>query len=231
MTHRNTSMHGFTLVELSLAMTFISVLLIAISLLTLQISSIYNKGITLREVNQQGQLISSEIQQTIASANPDTVETALPAVAGNTTGNRLCVGNIVYVWNFGTELQNTANALNVIDGSADVRLSKFVSEGPTYCDLDDDGNLPDLPASNDLQIRALLSEGDRDLALHRFTLEDSGLLPGPQKIFKIAFILGTPFGGLIDAGGTTSCKPIKAVDDDYCAVNEFVFTARAGNIE
>ncbi len=55
MNHRHDrSESGFTIVELLMAMSFIAVLLVVITLTIIQISGIYNKGLTMRAVNQSG---------------------------------------------------------------------------------------------------------------------------------------------------------------------------------
>jgi hypothetical protein len=61
---------GFTLVELMLSMAFVSLLLLAIALLVIQISNMYNKGLTLRAVNESGQLIASDLQETLNTSVP-----------------------------------------------------------------------------------------------------------------------------------------------------------------
>ena len=110
MNHDNKT--GFTLIELMLAMTFIAMLLMAIALTTIQISNIYNKGITLREVNQAGRSLSDELQRTISSATPFDVT---PKASGDNApssryvvsadGGRLCLGTNTYAWNFGKAIK------------------------------------------------------------------------------------------------------------------------------
>ena len=56
---------GFTLIELMLAMTFISVLLLAIAMTIIQIGTIYNRGVTLKEVSQAARSISDELNRSI----------------------------------------------------------------------------------------------------------------------------------------------------------------------
>ena len=53
---------GFTLTELSLSMAMLSVLLIIILLSIFNIVGMYNKGLTLKRVNQSGRAISAEVQ-------------------------------------------------------------------------------------------------------------------------------------------------------------------------
>ena len=48
---------GFTIVELMLAMAFLAVLLVVITMTVIQISNVYNKGLTLRAVDQAGRTL------------------------------------------------------------------------------------------------------------------------------------------------------------------------------
>src|SRR5687768_8731757 len=105
---------GFTLIELMLAMTFISVLLVAIAMTTIQISNIYTKGITLREVDQAGRTLSNELQRNISASVPFDVtpkKDDSPAtedskyVVRNEDGGRLCLGKYSYLWNFGKAIE------------------------------------------------------------------------------------------------------------------------------
>ena len=61
----NRRQNGFTMIELMLSVTFIAILLLAIAMLIIQMSGMYNKGLTLREASQAGQFISSEIQRSL----------------------------------------------------------------------------------------------------------------------------------------------------------------------
>src|SRR5688572_23689793 len=133
MNHDNT--RGFTLIELMLAMTFIAVLLIAIAMTTIQISNIYNKGMTLREVNQAGRALSDEFQRSIASAVPFDVTPKLDDSPATITskyvvrdgGGRLCLGAYTYAWNYGKTIAGESGApavFNKYDNSSTVRFAK-----------------------------------------------------------------------------------------------------------
>jgi hypothetical protein len=230
--HHNTSKAaGFTLVELSLAMAFIAVLLLAIALLTTQIGSIYNKGLTLRAVNQAGQLLSVQAVST----------------AGDSTGGRLCAGTTVYAWNYGkTIVNNDPNAFNKFGNSFGpgpavpqprvIRLVKFLSQGQDYCQKVA-GSYPYIPQSaNDL-----LTGGDVSLAVHTFTINADGAgvvgqpvtgdTKGEQRLYVVSITIGSSEQAVINGNGnTTSCQQSPSrIDDEYCAVNQFTFTARAGH--
>ena len=230
MIHRKQSQQGFTLVELMLSMTFISILLLSIAMLTIQISTIYTKGLTLRAVNEAGQQISSDIQKSLNTASPKKVFKAPdpePA-AGDLTGGRFCIGDTVYAWNYGNSLADN-NRFNKYSSAKDdpVRLIKFNEDGTEYCKtIERDGNVvyPDLPE----QSTDLLSSGDSDLAIHSFKIEQNPVDGDPaQVIYTIQMQIGT--NELADMNSTGCTQPGSQIDGAYCAVNVFKFSARAGN--
>ncbi|HEY1086003.1 MAG TPA: type II secretion system protein [Candidatus Saccharimonadales bacterium] len=229
---RNASKKGFTLIELLLAMTFISILLVMIATLTLQVSKIYNKGLTLRAVDQAGQLISSEIQRKLNQADPTTVHFIKIQDGGKPSGGRLCIGRDVYAWNFTDYIEGvgaTAQVNRYQDSSTNVRFVK-VNGDEKYC-VDQDPSTPDIANVTGLpyasQARDLLAGGDADLVLRSFKIEPADVLgDGSQKIYHVTFIIGTRTADLIDSNDT--CVPPAGGGDEYCAVNKFDFTARAG---
>ncbi len=96
---------GFTIIELSIATTFLSVLLITITLLTQQSVSIFRKGLTLKNVNSTGRDIIENLTDTITSSpvsafNSDFCTTYIPNLQNkeaciNDTGT-LLVSSIRY---------------------------------------------------------------------------------------------------------------------------------------
>lgn len=70
---RKGTKNGFTLIELSFAVAFISVLLITITLITNEIVSIYRKGYSIKTVNQVGRDLIEDIQNSIMESPPASV--------------------------------------------------------------------------------------------------------------------------------------------------------------
>lgn len=64
---------GFTLIELSFAIAFISVLLITVTLITNEIVSIYRKGYAIKAVNQSGRDLIDDIQNSITESPPSSI--------------------------------------------------------------------------------------------------------------------------------------------------------------
>ena len=222
--------NGFTLIELMLAMTFISVLLVAIAMTTIQVSNIYNKGLTLREVNQAGRAVSEELQRNIASAVPFEAD---PTKANTKYivrdgGGRLCIGRYTYAWNYGSALKGGAGAPAIYneysDNATPIRFVKVSDSGGSLCSN---------PEANILRANAtdMLTGGDRDLAMHKFTVVKSADAPIiGEALYAISMVIGTNDRAELTTNDT-SCKPPSEGqgNENYCSVNQFDITARAGN--
>jgi prepilin-type N-terminal cleavage/methylation domain-containing protein len=238
MSHDNTK--GFTLIELMLAMTFIAVLLVAIALTTIQISNIYTKGITLREVNQVGRSVSEELQRNIASSVPFDVTPKMDNSMTSTSkyvvrggGGRLCLGRYTYAWNYGSALRGGAGAPGIyneyanVEGSKDEQDIRFVKVEDASAALCTNPELDiDSTKANDL-----LTSGDRDLVMHKFsitqTAKDDEI---GQALYAISMTIGTNDREQLTTNDASCKPPSEGVgDEDYCSVNQFDIIARAGN--
>jgi len=220
---------GFTLVELMLAMTFISALLIAIAMTTIQISNIYTKGITLREVNQAGRTFSDDLKRGVAGSEPFdvTLGGADSKYRQYDGGGRLCLGKYSYAWNFG-EAIDAGGALienQYANGQAGViRLVKVNDAG---------GNICKMPKTDIIKNDSteLLTEGDRDLVIHKFSIARTQYdVVSGQAMYAISFTVGTNDREQLTTNDA-SCRPPgdNVGNEDYCSVNQFDIIARAGN--
>lgn len=66
--NRHKTKKGFTIIELVLAMGFLSTILLTIAILLIQIMSIYQKGLSLRAVNSVGQQLIDELMRTVGGS-------------------------------------------------------------------------------------------------------------------------------------------------------------------
>jgi prepilin-type N-terminal cleavage/methylation domain-containing protein len=85
---------GFTLVELLLAMTFFSLILMFVTASFLQVSQAYNKGITVKRIHESGRAVLAEMSRALVQGS---------TVAGGVQapGGCLIVAGTRYVWNSG----------------------------------------------------------------------------------------------------------------------------------
>lgn len=228
---------GFTLVELMLAMTFISVLLVAIAMTTIQISNIYNRGITLREVNQAGRAVSIDLQRSIASSTPfdvtpqedESPDTANSKYVVRQGGGRLCLGSYTYAWNYGSALaggQDAPGVYNHFEDGESVRFVKVADPNGALCSME--GIEARIVRSDAVD---LISGGDRELAIHKFeiikTTEDASI---GQALYAIEMTIGTNDRAQLTTNDASCRPPGEDIGhEDYCAVNQFELVARAGN--
>lgn len=113
---------GFTIVELMLAMAFLAFMLVFVFTATTQIMRAYNKGLTIKQINQTGRSLVDDIQRTAANASKDSLKIA------NANG-RLCVGGVTYVWN---KLGASANVVSTTPVTV-IDLIKVADPTANYC--------------------------------------------------------------------------------------------------
>jgi prepilin-type N-terminal cleavage/methylation domain-containing protein len=240
MNHGANKRRGFTIIELMLAMSFIAVLLVAIAMTIIQISTIYTKGLTLKEVNQTGRDISDDLRRTVAASGKvelpgDFVEVKNGAT---TVGGRLCLGNSTYIWNYGAAIESNNVRLTKYtpDTGEKIRFVRVPDSAKGYCATNASGQVlvPNLLASDTANARELLREGDRTLSLHNLSVDSSASSYDPatgQRLFRLSFTLGTQKTELINLGATPiTCKTPSEIGTDlnYCTVQEFSLVVRTG---
>lgn len=220
---------GFTMVELMLAMSFVSALLVAIVMTTMQVSHIYNRGLTLREVNQAGRAVLEDMQNTVAVAAPFSVDTASATTryVDRPGGGRLCTGKYTYAWNYGKSIAGEPSAPAVYNKYTDGSVVRYAKVNDTGAALCMNASLH-ITKANAVE---MLSAGDRDLAVHKMSVASvANDTETVQALYAISMTIGTnDQSQLLTAND--SCKPPSANigNEDYCSVNQFDIVVRAGN--
>lgn len=217
---------GFTITELSLSMAMLSVLLLIILLSVFNIISVYNKGLTLKRVNQSGRSISTELQ---ADLRKSTANTGDGAEAGSNLGVRtanlggedvvtaVCTGHNTYMWNVWAGGGSRTN--EKFDGSEEViTMIKTSDSGGIYCKS---------PYPQPKKSASQILLGD-ELAIRKPVSLQSG---SGDRLIKFTFTISTPDANAIieDASGRSPCEG-SGKDFDFCALNTFVVTTYAKGI-
>ena len=224
---------GFTLIELMLAMAFISVLLLAIALTIIQIGTIYNRGMTLKEVNQSARTISDDITRSIAGSESFSLATNYVA---QPTGGRLCVGQYSYLWNYAKSLQDSSRIQftdTTQNAKGPIRFVKISDSSGSYCLRQANGQYPNIRVNDSNKASELLKAGDRTLSIHQFSIRSTANATDAttgQQLYNISFTIGT--GDVIALNSDqTSCLPPNDPNSDfaYCTVQQFKLAVRAGN--
>lgn len=95
---------GFTLVELMLAISFIGFIVLFTVLATLQVMQTYNKGLSVKEINQTARTVMDDIARVSRTVTYTTLNTS--PMTEPTPQNRVCFGNVAYVWNLTNQTLN-----------------------------------------------------------------------------------------------------------------------------
>ena len=222
---------GFTLIELMLAMTFISILLLSITMVGIQAGRMYSRGVVLRDVNQAGRDISDMFRRDFLQANGGKINITGLRVPNNenwTTG-RLCLGAHSYVWNNPKYLDDPsllgANRLFKVDGNP-INLVRVVDADGGLCKRDGSGRYPetvDMAKSSNL-LRPI-SSGDGSIGIHNVTPEKITSDNSREALYKLTFTLGTSKMSEIR---NSSCKAPDETDSnfEFCAINKFEMIVR-----
>jgi hypothetical protein len=233
MSHANRKL-GFTMIELMLAMAFVSALLLAIAMTVIQIGNTYNRGITYKGVNRAGSALANELLRGINSGSSFNLASTDPVYyIPQSWGGRLCTGQYSYIWNYGKALESgDTNSLNTYPSpnqSTPINFVKILDSSESYCNLATTTK-KEVDMNDAVE---LLNAGQNNLAIHDFSIT-SNAYDGKtlQRLYNISFLIGTnDQTTLTDASGSTECLLANDVNSNptYCAVNKFDILARAGN--
>lgn len=221
---------GFTLVELSLVMAFISLLLLAILFTTIHIGKIYAKGVTNRQLNQVGRELVDTVRRDFLVADAAHIVWYPSPMAGGDGSGRICLGKVSYVWNTAQLLQqSSATKIMSKDGSTPVVFERVEDPQALLCTPDISGayptNLAGLAVGNETYL--LDSEG-RSLAVYTLSIAPV-MVDGSDGLYKLNMAIGTNDPGIVDTSAV-QCKPPSdnSSNFEYCAIADFDITVRAG---
>lgn len=254
MTQRINRTSGFTLIELVLAMTFVSVLLLTIAMTLIQMGNVYNRGMTLKEVNQSARDVSDSLRRSVQAAGAleiqpgggDTLQYVTMVDSKNTVvSGRLCLGNSSYIWNTATAIEtnhpNRARFLTSSGAVSDTEINfvQIPDTGRIYCAKDGDGTLinKDISAAASAQAKELLKPGDRTIRMLAFsvtTTPQAADSASGQQLYTVSYRLGTGATSAMEIGtdGTpAACLPPNDPNSNltYCNVQQFSLVLRAGS--
>ncbi len=245
---------GFTLIELMLAMTFVAILLLTIAMTIVQMGTVYNRGMTLKEVNQSARDVADDLRRNVQAAGvfnvgtgPDTTDYVKfsRVVDGNNVvvSGRLCLGNYTYIWNTATAIEtNFADRARYLTSSGavgdTVNFVKIADTGKKYCIKNSSGALinKNILYADASSATELLKPGDRTIRMLHFAVSSSDTAydaTAGQRLYQFSYTLGTGQTStmVMTAGIPTACLGPNEENSNlaYCNVQQFGIVLRAGN--
>lgn len=193
--------HGFTIIELTLAMAFIAFMLLFMVGAILQVTRMYVKGSAIRQINQTGRQVIEDMTDSLRKgSNP-------VYVAGH---NRLCAGGTSYVWNVGDTVTNR------FDGESSSSKLRFISAQDT------EGGLCNSPYTTIAKAGSTDLVGP-DITVLRFSVSQQGSTP----LYTVSLVLSTAGSNVASGGQSTPTGFACAADNQFCAFGDFTATAYA----
>lgn len=227
--------HGFTITELSLAMSLLGVLLFILIVSSMGFINIYNKGITLKRVNQSGANIGRELQANLGRSN-EVVKSYVGGPADPTSPvNGVCAGEYSFVWSIyssgsGTANQNVTHSLVYETDGLDQPLFFAKVKDPSKDMCKDAPPKPYIGdnATKPYQSTELL--GDSLVVRDPTPTDGDGgglnvILNPDNQLTTVVFTISTNGGDDIISDGTNRATCQGGSKDSFCALNTFVVTS------
>lgn len=221
--------HGFTIIELTLAVVFVAILLLLVATVTIRIGNLYEKGTTIKSINQIGREVLDMMRRDISQAG-SAVQFKQVGTGVNTT-YRLCLDGVSYVANSGESLNNSTGTLltNSTSGTP-ITFVRLVDNTATFCKEASPGVYETAIGVTEQPVELLANDG-KALAVHAFNLEPL-IQSSSQSLYRLTIVIGTNEPGTLDTD--VRCRTGSAGADDananfnYCSVAEFTTIIRSG---
>lgn len=221
---------GFTLVELTLVMAFMSMLLLAILYLTLHAGKLYTKGLTNKTMNQISRDVADLMKRDLLTADASQVLTPGEVGSGDATSGRMCTGQVSYVWNT-APLLNSGAAKIMADG-APITFRRVIDPTQSLCVQDEISNLYPMTIPSTLKSTELLSNNGRDFAIYTMAIKQVASDGAKKGLFSVDMTLGTNEKDTTtkDVSVGFQCRPPtdNTANFDYCTVEQMYTILRAG---
>ena len=236
---RTTRQKGFTIIELTLSMAFVSVLLLAIVMTSIQAGRIYNKGVVLESVNQASRDIGDSIRRDFmqsdaahVSRTDESESVIILSEGGQPKSGRFCLGGYSYLWNYPSVLEaalagESVSGPVVRRGDTIINFVRVVDDGGSFC-ASSDGNY-ETNIGADRQLMSMLDEkGDQGVVL---AIHELGIEPvlansnSSEALLRVKYTIGTSAQAEING---QQCRPPAdgSANDQFCAINQFEMIVR-----
>lgn len=197
------SKKGFTLIEFLLSSAIFSFFLVIVMIGFMQINRSYNRGLTVKSVQQSARIIVEDISRTIAN-NPGQVTFLEPDATNPSSPDsfRMCIDTVKYSWNgVDSNMDYTDEAYT--DDTAQFILVKSnvgdsCEEAPSIAGAKSlvSGSMNNITDSTD-------GEGDGDLVIQYLSIEP---VPDLEGVYIIDLVLSTDDEALTNRGIDANCS-------------------------
>lgn len=218
---------GFTLVELNLAIFFVAILVLGVAMTTIHITRIYQKGLTVRTINQIGRDVNGQLRRDISAARPSTIQ-----IEPFVNSGRICLGSVSYVYNTAAGIA-AADVITASDAPDGIFLVRADDPQRLWCAKDLSGSYQKNEFASGEQFTELLVNDAVPLAVHELAITEYAVASATdgveQHLYHLTMQLGTNEAETTSGG---KCLPPNesTANFDYCFIAEFETIIRAGEV-
>ena len=225
--HQRRANSGFTLVELMLAMAFVSVLLLSVAMVAVQAGKIYNRGTVMRTISDviRRAFLQSSATKIVNSANP----VILVRESGSVRSGRVCLGQYSYVWNMASAIDDPVIRRSgsgvVRSNGQDINLARVLDEDAALCQSTSGSYPMDIEPERVTHLLRPIDGTDVAIAVHDFTASRVTSANNSEALYKVSFTLGTSAVAELQ---DMACKPPEdnEANFNFCAINNFEMIVR-----
>ena len=205
---------GFTLLELSLAMTFLAFIMMFLVTVILQMTNVYNKTIALSQMDAASRSLMTDLNDGARFATGVLVKS--DSGSGGSSGVRLCFGNVSYVINLvnGDKASKTYSVLSDTNFSIKRIGGDFTSKVCNSDSLTSDGSGAKIIPISSTYLPNIQSIAGPGVLVKEFTVIQSS----NKKLVTIGMKLSTSGDNAPKATGGT-CG-----NNNYCAFTKVGYT-------
>lgn len=205
---------GFTILELSLSMTMLSILMILIVISGMFVVNLYNRGISLKRINESGSIIGTELQNSLRHSNSSNITRRVNNIGSQTYFTGVCTGSVSYLWNIRTIGASTGN----LDSNGREFNFIKISSDPTGA-MCQPGAVPNAGGAKELIADNMVIRPPVAVAYN----------PIDSALVSVTFTISdSDDTSITDASGRYQCNG--NADNSFCALNTFTITSYAKGI-
>lgn len=175
---RNNKQRGFTVIELLLATTFFSVIIMMVTAGFVQINRSYTRGTLVHNMQNNARVLFEDISRSIRDSTPGGL------AYSNTQPYRLCLPGVRYGWN---QFNGTVRSNESLPSNA-AMLKSYDSSSCTSA----------IPSN------ASATLGDNMLVQH---MSITPINPGNNRVVRFIMVISSPTAELVEQGENARCRP------------------------
>ena len=229
---------GFTIVETTIVLAFLSILTISIVYVGIFCGKMYSKGVTLKSINQAGREIADQIRRDVVNSQESDIRVVIQGNDATGQVGRICLGSVSYLWNDAKAMSMESTTKISYPNGHLVRLARISDRGGQFCEKQSDDYYP-VEISSTAEYKEMVGNDSENIMIYRLYMGDnlyssSGSSSGMRNL---SFDIGTGDFDVVEfveneeyPNGKYMCRLSGSEESNfnYCAIERFDTKIRSG---